>query len=205
MKKPSALVRVFTRVAALAALLFTSGCILPKVYIDPQYRAPALSELAPVNPKPVKLTVTGMTNGKANNAATKAWTKEFTAALQKSKVFILSTSPEAATLEIEINNVGDVGDAMKKGFVTGLTFGIAGSTVTDRYVMTATMKEPGAEVFTGEYRHALHSVVGMGDAPIQGVNPTPLRDAAGKLAEDLFFNFVRDYQTNAKVAPASAR
>lgn len=205
MKILPSLARSLVTVAALAALLLTTGCILPKVYIDPQYRAPAPSELAPTTPKPVRLTVLGKTNGKVNNAATKVWRKEFTAALQKSRAFVLSTAPDAPELVIEIDNVGDIGEAMKKGFVTGLTFGIAGSTVTDRYVMTATLSESGATVFSGEYRHALHSVVGMGDAPIQGVSPTPLSEAPGKLAEDLFLNFVRDYHSNAKVAPPEAR
>lgn len=202
---PVSLRRLTLAAAALAALLLMSGCILPTMYLDPQYRAPALSEIAPATPIPVKLTVSGLTNGKANNGATKAWTKEFTAALAKSKVFVLSTSPDAATLTIEINNIADTSEAMKKGFVTGLTFGLSGSVVTDRYIMTATFKDAGGKEFSGEYKHALHSVVGMGDAPIQGVSPTPLREAGTKLAEDLFLNFARDFQGKATLPPASAR
>ncbi len=94
---------------------------------------------------------------------------------------------------------------MKKGFVAGLTFGLAGSVVTDRYIMTATYKENGAATFSGEYKHALHTVIGVEDAPLEGVKPTSLRDAPAKLVEDLIFNFVRDFQSKATVAPVAAR
>lgn len=205
MKKLFVLTRGLTLLAALAAMFLSSGCIIPKVYIDPQYRAPAMSDIAPATPKPVRLTVTGLTNSAPNKAASRTWTKEVSAALQKSKVFVLSDAPDAATLDIQINNVADTGDAMKKGFVTGLTFGLAGSTVTDRYVMTATLKETGADTFSGEYKHAIHTVIGADDAPINGVSPRPLREAPGRLAEDMFLNFVRDYRSNATLAPAAAR
>ena len=203
--KPLPLPRLLGLAPVMALMLLLSGCIIPKVYLDPQYRAPELSVAATADPKPVKLIVTGLTNRKANSAATKVWTKEVTAALEKSKAFALSDAPDAAILEIEINNIGDTDEAMKKGFVTGLTFGLAGSVVTDRYIMTATYKENGAATFSGEYKHALHTVIGVEDAPLEGVKPTSLRDAPAKLVEDLIFNFVRDFQSKATVAPVAAR
>lgn len=192
-------------IAAVAGMFLLTGCIVPKAYIDPQYRAPSQDEIVITNPKPVKLVVTGLTNDKPNKGATKTWTKEVTAALTKSKAFTLTDAPDAAVLEISINNVADVQDAMAKGFVTGMTFGLSGSVVTDRYVMTATYTENGAKTFSGEYKHAIHTVVGMEDAPIQGVSPTPLRELPGKLVEDMFLNFLRDFHSKTTLAPAHDR
>lgn len=197
--------RALATITALASILLLTGCIVPKVYVDPQFRAPSSSEMVAANPKPVKLVVTGLTNQKPNKAATKVWTKEVTVALEKSKAFTLTEAADAAVLEIEINNVGDVKDAMAKGFVTGMTFGLSGSVVTDRYVMTATYKENGATAFSGEYKHALHTVIGVEDAPIQGVTPTSLREAPGRVAEDMILNFVRDFQSKGSVPVASMR
>lgn len=194
--------------AALASLTWVfllTSCVLPKVYVDPQYHVAKLEDLAPSTPKPVKLTVTGLTNRKLNARASKLWTTEVTSVLGKTHVFAVSTAADAGTLEIEINNIGDTDEAMKKGFVTGLTLGLAGTAVTDRYIMTATYRDSAGGSFSGEYKHALHTVIGREDAPIQGVAPTPLKEAPGKLVEDMLLNFLRDFQLKATPPPASAR
>jgi hypothetical protein len=65
-------------------------------------------------------------------------------------------SADSGLLRVVIDDQADMGDAAAKGFGTGLTFGLAGSLVTDVYVCTASYTVGGKTVET-TVQHALHS------------------------------------------------
>ncbi|MEM5421229.1 hypothetical protein [Paraburkholderia ferrariae] len=77
-----------------------------------------------------------------------------------------------------VQSVGNVpqADASKKGFTTELTFGIAGTVVTDEYVCKVSYAEPGHDLVTKEVHHAIYSTIGNASAPV-GVGPMAPRDA----------------------------
>lgn len=107
---------------------------------------------------------------------------------------VLSTSdPSKLLLKVDMDNVGDMGTAMAKGFGTGLTFGLVGSTVKDGYVFTATYQRPGLPPIQKVYKHAIHTTVGNKSGP-EGLEPLTPSSAFDRVVEGLVLNLVKDLQ-----------
>jgi len=96
---------------------------------------------------------------------------------------------------VTINNVTDMSGAAAKGFGTGLTFGLAGSTVTDGYEVTVLLTNEKGEESTSVYHHALHTTIGNKSAPFEGVSPTSATDAFATVVEQVILNFVKEMQS----------
>lgn len=156
-------------VAALV-LLFTAGC-MPTMYVDnglPAVPAEAMPKSA--QRVPVQLLFEFHTKGTLNARATDALKADVTKIVSDSGLFTsVSAEPVAGggVLQLVLDNVPitDQGDAAAKGFVTGLTFGLAGSSVSDGYVCTADYLTPANTRIKRETRHAIHSTIGAKSAP----------------------------------------
>lgn len=188
-------IRAATTTLLLGLLLFTvllaGGCA--KAYVDPAYRQVGYEDLKRrETPVPVRLSTEFQVNGTP---------KERQSEFLRSKVErffkstgLLAPSEEGAALEIVLNNVGDIGAAAAKGFGTGLTFGLIGSTVTDGYILTATYRPVGQEdAFVRSYRHAIHTTIGNKQGP-PGLEPLPLPEAFDRVLEDMLLNLSNDLQ-----------
>ncbi len=170
------------------------GCA-PKAYVDPNLPRVTYNEIeSPQDPMSLRVSFDFQTNGKHNKRATKQVSQIVLETLNASNIFssveLLELSDEA-NLDIVMNNVADLGKAIGKGFVTGLTFGIAGSLVTDNYVFRAIYKTPGKEPVTLEYNHAIHSTIGNKRGP-DGLKPMTLKEAIEDVTEQLVLNMLRD-------------
>ncbi|NWG87346.1 MAG: hypothetical protein HXY26_07555 [Hydrogenophilaceae bacterium] len=145
------------------------------------------------NPTLVALTVKGYTSGTENNRATEFWQRQFSKSLTDTQVLVPASPKDQpkAKLDIQIDNVADIGQAAGKGFITGLTFGLAGSTVTDGYVMKATYTNPEGKAINHEYRHAIHSMIGNTDPP-PGVETMSPLEAVARVTDDLVAKLLRD-------------
>ena len=188
-----------TRATLLVIVLagLTAGCLSVKSYVDPQLPKVGYGDLLPRRElRPAALTVAFQRNGEPSSLGTPRARDEVRAVFEKSKLFSAVTekaTDDADRFDIVLDNRGDVGDAMAKGFVTGLTFGGAGSRVTDGYVFTVKFQKAGAEPLTKVYRHALHSTIGNADGP-PGLVPMSIGDAFGKVVEELVLNLLLDLQ-----------
>jgi hypothetical protein len=177
--------------AFLAVLL--AGC-MPKSFIDPGMYKGGLKTAPKVDkPIPVSLSVTGLTNGSENNRATEFWNRQFTKSLNDAQVLIPASGGESprGNLSIQMDNVGDIGNAAGKGFMTGLTLGLVGSTVTDGYVMKSTYTSGDGRKNEREYKHALHSMLGAGSPP-EGVETMSPMEAVIRVVDDLVAQMLRD-------------
>lgn len=156
--------------AALAAVL--TGCA--SFYVDPglpMVRAEQIRK--PAAPQPTQLLVEFQTNGAANARATDHVKPMVQKAVAESGLFSeIKAEPVSsqAVLAISINNVGDIRQAAAKGFVTGLTFGLAGSAVTDVYICTVRYTRGDDQTFSTRIEHALITALGAGSAPA-GLKP----------------------------------
>jgi len=107
----------------------------------------------------------------------------------------VSEAPAAggALLGITLNNVPLSDDAFSKGFVTGLTFGLAGSQVSDGYVCTARYS-PGASAqpIVRQARHAIHTTVGASAAPGNGVKVANVDAAVTLMTRQVVSNVLND-------------
>lgn len=161
----------FLAAGLLAASL--TGCATS--YVDTATKeVPAAAFKKPATPKPVQVVFEFQTKGVANAAATKLLSTQVTDQIKGSGLFAeVQSTPVAngALLSVVLNNVPLSDDAFSKGFVTGLTFGLAGSQVTDGYVCSIKYLPGGqAPAITKSAQHAIHTVLGAKEAP---ANATP--------------------------------
>lgn len=192
--------------AAIAAFAL-SGCLSATSYVDP-----TLGELKPADriqvtdKRPVQFIYNFQTNGAANSNGTKQFTKKATDQVIAAGLFSeVTTTPAAsgAILSITINNYGDK-DAASKGFTTGLTFGLAGTTVNDYYTATAKYTAgPSAPTVTVEEKHRILTNVGATGAP-QGLtaSKTPM-DAFETVQRQLIDHLLNDIAKDPGFKPAA--
>ena len=116
-----------------AAAMLLSGCLSIRSFVDPSLGdVPTTERVAPVNPQPVQLIFEFRTQGAANARATNLLREQITESVRGSRLFSeVSTNPVAggALLSIVIDNIPQEG-AASRGFATGLTLGLAGTTVS---------------------------------------------------------------------------
>ena len=189
--------RPWLRVAAalaLAALL--GGCA--SVYVDGAVKeVPASALSKPAKAVPVQVFFEFQTKGVANAQATSLLKAKVLEQINQSGLFAsLVEQPSAGSgqLSITLNNVPISDDAFSKGFVTGLTFGLAGSQVSDGYICSAKFTPgDGAPAVTKSARHALHTTIGNAAAPgnatkaanVQGAVFTMTRQVLSQVLSDL--------------------
>lgn len=156
--------------SGLLALNLT-GCA--SVYVDTATKEiPVSAYKKPASPKPVQLVFEFQTKDVANATATKYLSEQVVDQIRGSGLFLeVKDAPVAdgALLNVVLNNVPLTDDAFGKGFVTGLTFGLAGSQVTDGYICTVkylpTAQSP---TISKTARHAIHTVIGAKEEPANG-------------------------------------
>lgn len=166
---------------AVTTVLSLSACISPQHYVDPSLGETPVSGLAkPHDPQAIQLLFEFRTKGVPNARATASVEPRVQDEVAKSGLFSTVTAepvPSGRKLMISVDNVEPDGQhAHQKGFVTGLTFGLDGSTVSDNYVCTFTYLEPGHAPVTKEIRHTLYTTVGVTNPP-KGLKPVPVIDA----------------------------
>lgn len=191
-----------------AAAFMVSGCLSMRSFVDPTLGdVSSAQRVAIADPRPVQLIFEFRTQGAANARATNMLREQVTENVRSTGAFSeVSTSPVAggALLAITVDNIPEEG-AAQAGFATGLTFGLAGSSVSDFYVATARYSGgSGSAPLNVEKRHALHSLIGNAEAPanmVQAENPEAgVRTVIRQLVDHLVFDLARQ----PGFAPASA-
>lgn len=187
--------RLLPRLALFFAALMLSGCA--SVYLDNATKEIPASEFKkPAAPKPVQLLFEFQTKGVPNASITKLLSPLIADQIKASGLFSeVQETPVAngALLSVTLNNVALTDDAFNKGFVTGLTFGLAGSQVSDGYVCTARFT-PAAQAapISKTARHAIHAVLGAKDAPANATRVDNFDTAALMMTRQVISNVLND-------------
>lgn len=178
------------------ACLLLQGCLTMKMYVDPALPVVSKANLPVVpNPHPVQVLAEFQTKGVANATATAEARPRIVAIASESGLFsAVSETPTASgadggILKITINNVALGDHDAAKGFGTGLTFGLAGSMVTDGYVCTAAYTIDGKTTET-TLKHALYTTIGNHAAP-EGLKPMQPADAVHLVIDQLTWNALK--------------
>ena len=101
--------------------------------------------------------------------------------------------PDGALLSVVLNNVPMSDDAFSKGFVTGLTFGLAGSQVSDGYICTMKyLPAPQAAPITKTARHAIHTVIGAKEGPANGTKMESIEMAVKTMTRQIVSTALND-------------
>ena len=173
-----------------------TGCISVKSYPDQKYSDLSFTNVTiPANTS-FNVTTEFQMNGKSKSAGKKQLDKVVEKVFAKAGI---ANVPEGAQLSILCNNIGDVGDAVAKGFGTGLTLGLAGSTVSDGYEFTFAMTDASGTQ-TKAYNHVIHSTVGNAKAPIENVEGVTPLAAFEAIFEDVLLQYLKEMNASGDIA-----
>lgn len=180
--------KLFGFLAAGLLLANMTGCA--SFYLDTATREiPVEAYKKPAAPKPVQVVFEFQTKGVANATATKYLSAQVVEQIKGSGLFSeVKDTPVAdgALLNVVLNNVPLTDDAFSKGFVTGLTFGLAGSQVSDGYVCTIKyLPSPQDAAIDKTARHAIHTVMGAKEGPNNGTKVESLEVAVKTMTRQI--------------------
>jgi hypothetical protein len=194
------------RLALVAFLALSStACVSMKSYPDPQFHKASYETLGKFNAvTPVRLEVVFQRNGADMPKLVNQVRPLVEQALQKSGAFSLSSEASVPLLRVTINNVADLHEAFKKGFVTGLTFGGKGSTVDDFYEAKIEFHS-GGTLLQKNYKHVMHTTVGNAAVPVEGVKPVSVSEAFAVVVQDVMLNFIKDMKDDGKISERSVQ
>lgn len=162
-------IRALRWLVLAAALTFLGGCAA--FYVDGHApEVPAAQFKKPVTPAEVQLIWEFQTKGVPNARATEFLKARVQEQFAASGLFARVSDapvPGGALLTATVNNVPLNDDAAAKGFVAGLTFGLAGQTVGDGYECTLRYlpARTGAAPVVASGKHVLYTSVGTGGPP----------------------------------------
>jgi hypothetical protein len=169
-----------------------TGCA--SLYVDTATKEVPVSQMKkPAQLKPTQVVFEFQTKGAPNAQATSMLKDPVVAHVAESGMFAPAAASGSAMLTVTINNIPLTDDATSKGFVTGLTFGLAGSAVTDGYVCTLSYLPPGQSTpIVKTARHAIHATIGNASPPPGAGKPVDANTAVKTMARDIVSNALRD-------------
>lgn len=187
--------RFVSTLAMLCFVALLSGCATH--YVDTAITDVPISAYKKAEqPKAVQVLFEFQTKGVANSRATGFLKAQVIDQIKASGLFSsVEENPVQgnALLGVTLNNVPLTDDAFGKGFVTGLTFGLAGSQVTDGYICTVDYSN-GVERsrVTKTARHAIHTVLGAKGAPENAVPAKSIDEAVKTMTRQIVGTALRD-------------
>lgn len=188
------------RIVLLSALAALTGCA--NMYVDTNTKDVDAAQFK----KPVLLHSTQVlfefqTKGVLNARATAGLKARVIDQIKSSGLFSeVSDTPvsSGALISIALNNVPLSDDAFSKGFVTGLTFGLAGNQVSDGYVCIARYTSGiDTQPIVKQARHAIHTTVGVSSAPANGIKAENLASAVTIMVRQIVSNVMNDLSHDA--------
>jgi len=194
------LARLARRGALLCMLLALTACA--NMYVDGTLKEVPASQYKRVEPlHGVQLLFDFQTKGVANARATAFLKARVIEQVKASGLFSAVSeepAPGGALLGITLNNVPLTDNAFSKGFVTGLTFGLAGSQVSDGYVCTASYSSgASAAPIVKLARHAIHTTVGAAAAPANATKAANGEEAVTLMTRQIVSNVLNDLALDA--------
>jgi hypothetical protein len=185
--------------ATLSAAALLTGCA--STYVDTATKEIPVSEMKKVaQPKPVQLSFEFQTKGAANSRATDFLKDAVTDQIKASGLFAsveTAPAPNLSVLSVKLDNIPLTGDAAAQGFVTGLTFGLAGTAVTDGYVCTLQYLPGGQDkVITVSAKHAIHTTLGNASPPPNARKSADMGTAVKTMTHEVLSTALRDLAAN---------
>ncbi|MBR7620206.1 hypothetical protein JKL49_12485 [Phenylobacterium sp. 20VBR1] len=183
-----------------AAFVLGVGLMAGTAAFAASYIDTSLPDLTPeqlvkvAQPKPVQLLFEFQTKGATNQRATtqiKAWVVD---TAQKSGLFsAVGDAPTDGLLTITINNLPAPAGTASQGFVTGLTFGLKGTTVTDHYdCVIEYTPAPGAPKISRTLHHSIITTLGATSPPENAVKAKNIMAAVETMVRQVVAHGLND-------------
>lgn len=178
-------------------LFILTGCFTTNSYVDPSFGKKSYGDINEVSERyKIEVYTEFQRNGKILKYLPLQTHAE--RVLRASGVIVPSKSSDYS-ITLIVNNVGDLGKAMAKGFGSGLTFGLIGTMVSDYYEIKISYTDNEGSTTVRDYKHAMHSTIGNAKGPA-GVLPDTADNAFGKIIEETLLNFISDMQKLKKLS-----
>lgn len=185
------------RTAIVLALLVAGAgfaAAASKSYVDPSFGKVDYGDVAkPAQPYKLKLKVEFQRNGQHIPAVDAELMEQVDHVIRTAGFASPASETEAGSdqLTVIVNNIADLAEARRKGFGTGSTFFIKGSTVTDNYEMQVTATIGGQSLAKSGYKEAIVTTIGHTSGPA-GVPAMTVTEAFNKVVEQLILQFLRE-------------
>jgi len=180
--------------------LMLAGCISPKSFLDPSFPKVAYEDLNKTSePLRIKLVVEFQRNGQPYPKADTTLRDNAERILRASGVIVPAADAGQGEVKIVVNNIADLGSASAKGFGTGLTFGLVGSTVTDAYELSIFITFNGKTISRTAVKHAIHTAIGNTSAP-PNLEAVPVNVAFERVLEQMLLRALQDMQQSGELS-----
>lgn len=171
-----------------------SGCISAHSMVDPGFPKVTYDDVKRrAEPLRLKLTVEFQRDGEHLPKVDSTVQDHAERVLRASGVITPTADGPDGDIRIVMNNIADKGTAIAKGIGTGLTFGLATSTVTDSYEMDVMVNAKGKTIQKQGIRHALHTTIGNALLP-EGAEALPPQTAFGRVFDQMLLYALREMQ-----------
>jgi hypothetical protein len=188
---------------AIVAILAAGGGGCATVYVDNTLGdTPPSAYHRPATPQPAQVLFVFKSKGTDNVRATTQLRKDVLDTVQQSGLFSAigpDPVPAGTLLSIVVDNVPvtSESEAMAKGFATGLTFGLAGSEVTDGYICTIDyIPAAGGAKITVTEHHALHATIGAHGAPANSTRAPSIKEGVKIMLHQILAAGLKDLSLN---------
>lgn len=186
-------------VLLVAASFSIGGCMSPKSFVDPTYPKVSYDQIKKKqSPLRLNLVVEFQRNGEHIPKVDSTLRDNTERILRASGVIVPSSDGGEGQVKVVVNNIADRGAAAAKGFGTGLTFGLVGTTVTDAYEMTISITVNGKTVERTAVKHALHTAIGNTAIP-DGLETMPPNTAFVRVLEQMILRVLKDIQSTGEL------
>lgn len=187
-------------VVAVLSSFVLSACISAKSFVDPTQPKVSYEELTK-RPEllKLKLAVEFQRNGQPYPRVDTILKDNVERVLRATGLIVPVDSAGDGEIKVTLNNIADIGGAAAKGFGTGLTFGLAGTTVMDAYEMSISISMGGKTVTKNEIKHALYTAIGNTTLP-EGVEVFPMNVAFGRVVEQMIIRALHEMQKSGDLA-----
>lgn len=186
--------KIATRLAVAVACTALVGCVSPRSFLDPSVPAVSYGDLGKrAEPLKLKLTVEFQRNGEPFPRADPILKDGAQRVLRATGLIVPTDANAAGSIRIVMNNIGDLKQAEAKGTKTGLTLGLAGSTVKDAYEMRVSIAAVGRTAAIAVIKHALYTSAGNETLP-PGVETVPPNVGFDRVLEQMLLRVLRDMQ-----------
>lgn len=176
-------------VAVILLSVSLTGCM--SAYVE--NKAPAISDVkASSQPTSVKVEVEAYTNGDKNDNLQQKIQPKAVETLVNTKVFTVDPAA-AATLKLKVSEDANKGAAFAKGFLTGFTFFLIGTTSEADYTMDVSLIENGSTVFNKQYTEKAYITAGATAGTPDNSKKVELTQGVEVLTQDLLLQFLKEY------------
>lgn len=180
------------------------GCMSPKSFVDPSSQKFTYEDIKrKTEPVKLRLSIEFQRHGSSYPKVDPLLRDSAERTLRATGVITPTDVDSAGEIKITVNNTGDIAAAAAKGFGTGLTFGLIGSTIQDNYELTMVITIKGKTITKSGIKNSIFTTIGNAAAP-DGVQTSPAGVAFSKVLEQMILQALKEIEASKELGFSSS-